>query len=50
MYDLIAIAVGQRGIAAAKNGRVGEQKQWSNLLFMYAVGVAGVVGMGNRMK
>jgi len=38
VYDLIALAVGQRGI-----GETG----WSNLLGVYALGVAGVVTAKN---
>src|SRR4051812_36719910 len=35
VYDLVALAVGQRGIG---------EYEWSNLLGLYAVGTAGIVG------
>jgi hypothetical protein len=38
VYDLVALAVGQRGV-----GETG----WSNLLGLYAVGTAGIVGLRN---
>lgn len=41
VYDLIALAVGQRGI-----GETG----WSNLLGVYAVGTAAIVGLRNVAK
>ena len=41
VYDLVALAVGQRGV-----GETG----WSNLLGLYAVGTAGVVGLRNWLR
>lgn len=38
VYDLVALAVGQRGIG---------QFEWSNLLGVYAVGAAGIVAAKN---
>jgi len=38
VYDLVALAVGQRGAG---------QTGWSNLLGLYAVGTAGIVGLRN---
>jgi hypothetical protein len=41
VYDLVALAVGQRGI-----GEIG----WSNLLGIYALGAAGIVTAKNWVK
>lgn len=41
VYDLIAISVGQR---------IYGNESWSNLLGLYAVGTAGIVGLRNIMK
>lgn len=41
VYDLVALAVGQRGI-----GEVG----WSNLLGVYALGAAGIVSAKNFVR
>ena len=41
VYDLIALAVGQRGIGEAS---------WSNLLGAYAVGAAGIVAAKNLAR
>jgi hypothetical protein len=41
VYDLVALAVGQRGV-----GETG----WSNLLGLYAVGTAGIVGLRNWVR
>ena len=41
VYDLIALAVGQRGI-----GETG----WSNLLGVYALGAAGIVTAKNLVR
>lgn len=37
-YDLVALAVGQRGVG---------EKEWSNLLGLFALGTAGIVGLRN---
>lgn len=41
MYDLIALGVGQRGIG---------QTGWSNLLFGYSFGAAGIVTAKNLVR
>ena len=41
VYDLVAIAVGQRGIG---------EKDWGNLLGGYAVATAGIVGVRNWIR
>ena len=41
VYDLVAMAVGQRGI---------EEKDWGNLLGVYAVATAGIVGVRNWFR
>jgi hypothetical protein len=38
VYDLVALAVGQRGVG---------EKGWSNLLGLYALNTAGIVGLRN---
>jgi hypothetical protein len=40
-YDLVALAVGQRGIG---------QTSWSNLLGVYALGIAGIVAAKNLVR
>ena len=41
MYDLVALAVGQRGVG---------EKGWSNLLGLYALGRVGFVGLRNWVR
>lgn len=41
VYDLVALALGQRGIG---------ESSWSNLLAMYALGVAGIVTAKNLVR
>ena len=41
VYDLIALAAGQRGV-----GETG----WSNLLGLFAIGTAGIVGLRNWVR
>ena len=41
VYDLVALAVGQRGVG---------EKGWSNLLGLYALGTAGIVGLRNWVR
>jgi len=41
VYDLVALAVGQRQI---------EEVGWSNILSLYAVGTAGIIGIKNWIR
>jgi hypothetical protein len=41
VYDLVALAVGQRGIG---------ETSWSNLLGVYAIGAAGIVAAKNLVR